>query len=239
MFSVFRCLKLYIPLFDSDTYISSDHMFQHWHPEPLRNVFPKKRAATPFVFVQQIGKFPTLSRWFKSWSFLSMLEVTFSTWVNGSPWVNGSLNSPSQKGHGLKHLGETHCWNLISWIFFLRRPRESVAQFWTHARCRHTEPHRAAATPVQTQLEARGESHRVSQRLEIRKRRQVKPWILFGSFFLRLSKLNYFLNKKVCGEVDGMPMTSMTIQLGSRICLWNGQLYAPSKGTSLMLNMCI
>ena len=177
----------------------------------------------------------------KDHSIVKVIQVViFFIDVGGQlSWVNGSLNSPSQKGHGLKHLGETHCWNLISWIFFLRRPRESVAQFWTHARCRHTEPHRAAATPVQTQLEARGESHRVSQRLEIRKRRQVKPWILFGSFFLRLSKLNYFLNKKVCGEVDGMPMTSMTIQLGSRICLWNGQLYAPSKGTSLMLNMCI
>jgi len=35
-------------------------------------------------------------------------------------------------------------------------------------------------------------------------------------FVLGLSKLSYFLNKKNCGEVDGMPMTSMTIQRGSK-----------------------
>ena len=28
-FNAFRCLKLYVTLFDSDTYIRSDHMFQH------------------------------------------------------------------------------------------------------------------------------------------------------------------------------------------------------------------
>ena len=129
-----------------------------------------------------------------------------------------------------------HCWNLISWIFFPQTSKKSVAQF--HSR---PLPHRS------TELLSHRFQH--SSRQEVippgiptvgnTKRSQVKAMNFVRQFLCQESSSWQFLNKKVCGEVDGMPMTSMTIHLESKKGLWNGQSYAPSKGTSLMLNVCI
>jgi len=206
MFNFFRCLKLYIPLFDSDTCISWDHMFQHWHPEPLRNVFPKKRAATPFVFLQQIGKITPLSRWFKSWSFLLTVEVSFPTWVNGSGITpkRSRLETPGW----LKLIVET--W--FPGYFFPQTSRVGGSIPLTPVA---TPKHGAVATPVQTQLEARGIPPGIPP-VGNEKKVPGKNEFVLAIFVLGLSKLSYFPSKKNCGEVDGVPMTSMTIQLGSK-----------------------